>query len=317
MIIIDYSQVPLMRLPQIDLFRGLCICLMVFFTLSYWLSANIPDILKHNESGSLHLGDFVLPMFLFASGMSLVFFQEKREGKKRSEYWLDVIERFGKLAIISIALSFFSAGSLFGMDEVMLSALLFLATMLLLQLPEIYMVSISLAIPSAYALITAYTGLLPDFGAAYLGGYPAAIFYLPVMLTGVMMGRRLGTGKTSWIAIAAMAGYLVYALVVPPYKDIASPSFMALSIVVSIAVFEAVKGFRNRYLEYLGTKPIRYWVLMFVIILIPLAFLSVGSRTKMPFSGVPAWLGVLYGLISIAGLYIISRALDRIRWLAI
>ena len=187
-----------MRIPSIDLFRGLAIALMVFFTISYWTSANLPEFLKHNEADSLHIGDFVLPMFLFASGMSLVFFHEKRKGKKG--YWLDAIERFGKLVIISAILSIFSAGAFLGMDEVMLSALLFLASLLLLQLPEAYLVSVSLAIPTAYALITAYTGLLPGFGSAYLGGYPAAIFYLPVMLTGVMVGRRVESGEeTGWI----------------------------------------------------------------------------------------------------------------------
>ncbi len=305
-----------MRIPSIDLFRGLAIALMVFFTISYWTSANLPEFLKHNEADSLHIGDFVLPMFLFASGMSLVFFHEKRKGKKG--YWLDAIERFGKLVIISAILSIFSAGAFLGMDEVMLSALLFLASLLLLQLPEAYLVSVSLAIPTAYALITAYTGLLPGFGSAYLGGYPAAIFYLPVMLTGVMVGRRVESGEeTGWIVIAAMIGYLAYAFIVPPYKDIASPSFMAASIVLSYFVFQAVKGFRNGYLEYLGMKPIRYWVLMFVVILIPLAFYSVGSRTDMPFASVPAWAGVLSGLISIVGLYFISKALDRVKWLAI
>ena len=86
---------------------------------------------------------------------------------------------------------------------------------------------------------------------------------------------------------------------------------------LSYFVFQAVKGFRNGYLEYLGMKPIRYWVLMFVVILIPLAFYSVGSRTDMPFASVPAWAGVLSGLISIVGLYFISKALDRVKWLAI
>ena len=304
-----------MRIPSIDMLRGLMIVLMVFFTVSYWTSANLPDVLKHNEANSLHIGDFVLPMFLFASGMSLVFFHEKRKGKN---YWLDVIERFGKLALISIILSFFSAGAFFGMDEVMLSALLFLASALLLELPEAYMVAVSLAIPIAYAIFTAYTGRLPDFGTAYLGGYPAALFYLPVMLAGVMVGKRIETGKeTDLIVIAAMVGYLAFAFIVPPYKDTASPSFMAMSIVLSYFTYQAVRGFRNEYLEYLGRKPIRYWVLMFVVILIPLAFFSVAKGIGMPFIAVPAWAGILAALVSIVGLYFISKALDCVKWLAV
>lgn len=303
-----------MRISSIDLFRGLAITLMVFFTMSYWLSANIPNILKHNEANSLHIGDFVLPMFVFASGMSLVYFHEKRKGRK--DYWLEVIERFGKLAMISIILSVFSAGGFLNMDEVMLIALLFLASVLILQLPEIYTIAVSLAIPAAYVLIVAITGSLPNFGIAYLGGYPAAIFYLPVMLAGVMVGKRIETGKTEWIIIAAMIGYLVSVLVVPPYKDIASPSFMAMSIVLSYFVFQAVRGFRNEQLEYLGRKPIRFWVMMFLV-LIPLAFYSVGSNTAMPFNEIPAWAAIVAAIVCIFVFYVASKALDRFTWLAI
>ena len=59
-----------------DAFRGLAIVGMVFFTLTLKLSRNLPDILKHNVSGSLHLGDFVLPMFIFGSGISLAYSKE-------------------------------------------------------------------------------------------------------------------------------------------------------------------------------------------------------------------------------------------------
>ena len=52
---------------------------MVFFTVTLRLSSDLPDPLRHNVWGSLHLGDFVLPMFLFASGLSLAYFLQKRE----------------------------------------------------------------------------------------------------------------------------------------------------------------------------------------------------------------------------------------------
>lgn len=307
-----------MRVRSIDLFRGLAIALMVFFTVTYWMSAWIPDFLKHNEPGSLHIGDFVLPMFLFASGMSLVFFKEKRG--RRKDYWLDIIERFGKLVLISVILSVFSSGVPLGMDEVMLSALLFIVTVVLMELPEAVMIVVSVALPIVYIILMSMRSL-PDFSLAYLGGYPVVPFYLPVMLAGVMIGRRIEPERDdrgiALILSAAIAAFIVLALMVPPYKMEASPSFMALSIAVSIILFEAVKGIRDERLEYIGKRPIRYWVTMFVLVLIPLALVAFTKNLALPLQIFSAWEAVLAAIVCIPLLYLVSKALDRISWLAI
>ena len=65
------------RNRAIDAHRGLAILGMVFFSLTIRLSADLPGPLKHNVRNSLHIGDLVLPMFLFASGLSLAYFLEK------------------------------------------------------------------------------------------------------------------------------------------------------------------------------------------------------------------------------------------------
>ncbi|MCK4718720.1 MAG: DUF1624 domain-containing protein, partial [Thermoplasmata archaeon] len=68
-----------MRDRSIDVFRGIAIVSMVFFTVTLKLSSDIPDILRHNSSGYFHIGDLVLPMFLFASGLSLAYYIDKRD----------------------------------------------------------------------------------------------------------------------------------------------------------------------------------------------------------------------------------------------
>jgi len=320
-----------MRLRSIDAFRGLAIVLMVFFTLTLTFSSQLPDLITHNVAGSLHAGDFVLPMFLFASGMSLVFFHEKRKKKKALEYALDVVERFGKLALVSFLLSPFTAG-IFQMDEVMLSAILFLVCVVLVGLPEMVLVLVAFAVFAIYFALYDLS-LLPDFSAYYLGGYPAAIFYLPVMLGGVIAGKLIAEKKGLAPALLG-AGllFVVLLLVVPPDKSEATPSFMALSVAVSLLVFVLIeravgtgrerkrtsdepglvgteRGVVSGFFEYLGRQPINYWVLMFLLARIPLSFYAIYMGIELPLG-----LGWMEAVILAAAyaplLYLVSRLGD-------
>lgn len=318
-----------MRIRSIDAFRGLAIMLMVFFTLTFMFSRQLPDLITHNAAGSLHLGDFVLPMFLFASGMSLVFFHEKRKKKKKLDYALDVIERFGKLVLISFFISPFSAGGFLQMDEVMLSAVLFLGCVFMAGLPGEALVFACLLVFTAYFALHGLS-LLPDFSAYYLGGYPAAVFYLPVMLGGVIAGKRVAAGKGLAPALLGTC-LLVLALllVVPPYKNEATPSFMALSVAVSLLVFVLVERAigtecgrkrtseemvlvgrkRESILEYLGRQPIRYWVLMFVLVRVPVEFYTLAMGSELPLQ--MGWeSAVALALGCMVGMYVVSRAVD-------
>jgi hypothetical protein len=282
---------------------------MVFFTLTLRLSDELPDILIHNVPGSLHIGDFVLPMFLFASGMSIVFFARKRKKNKRTDYILDVIERFGKLILVSFFLTPFSSGGFLEMDEVMLSAVLFVPAVLLVAFPEIAIAAVGIAIFILY-LILQQSFMLPDFTTHYLGGYSAAIFYLPVMLAGVIAGKRIN-GIRYLVAASVILAIIVMALT-PPFKMSVSPSFMALSVVFSLVVFAIVRDVKIKELDYLGRTPFRYWVLMFLVILIPLAFYSyfIGSEGSSIGLG---WIeAVVISLLCSVLLYMVSKGLDAI-----
>ncbi|MBU1165779.1 DUF1624 domain-containing protein, partial [Candidatus Micrarchaeota archaeon] len=158
-----------MRIREIDIFRGVTIVLMVFFSIICRLSRSLPDALIHNIPNSLHTGDLVLPMFLFASGMSIVFFAEKHGKRGKKEYVLDIIERFGMLAGIAILLSVFSGGGFFEMDELMLSAILFLVSILLVGFSEIMIFAVMLLVFLIYFVLQNFS-LLPDFSLHYLGG---------------------------------------------------------------------------------------------------------------------------------------------------
>lgn len=295
-----------MRLHSIDAFRGLAIVLMVLYTLGIMLEA-AGGVFTHNAEGSLHLGDFVLPMFLFASGMSLVFFHEKRKKKSRTEYALDVMERFGKFVLISMFLSPFSAGGFLQMDEVMLSAVLFLACILLIGLPGFALFIAGLAVFVLYFALSSLS-LLPDFSLHYLGGYPAAIFYLPVMLGGIIVGKQVAAKKELLMPLfCAISVSALLLFIIGPWKMDASPSFMALSVALSLLVFVLMKDFRNEHLEYLGQHPFRYWVLMYVLLKIPLMLYAMYAGLDVPLGWGSA---LILTLLCVPALYLASRGID-------
>ncbi|MBI5227690.1 DUF1624 domain-containing protein [Candidatus Micrarchaeota archaeon] len=308
-----------MRIRSIDVFRGFSIVLMVFFSLILRIG-KLPDILVHNISGSLHFGDFVLPMFLFASGISLVFFNNRRKNLSKTDYALDVAEKFGKLVLISALLSVFSAGDFLGMDEVMLNALLFIPAVILLTISEVVLGILCVLIFGIYFALMASSNL-PDFSLHYLGGYTAAFFYLPVMLGGVIVGKRIlnGQGLHLLLLATAIISAALFALIIPDKMN-ATPTFMALSVFVSLAFFIIVDWLLKKqeknpiwnHLEYLGKDPIRYWVLMFVVLIIPISLYAISLNRKLPLD--LGWeVSLIIGLLCVPFLYVISKGVDRIK----
>lgn len=307
----------------IDTFRGLAIVGMVFFTLTLKLSQDLPGPLRHNAPASVHLGDFVLPMFLFASGLSLAYFLKKRENQERREFIRDMMMRFGKLALIGILLSTFSAGELFGMDEVMLSTLLFLACVVLSNLDWRILLGVIFLINTSYlALISpGWVGIKGTdiFLGRYLGGYAAAPFYLPIMLVGLMLGKEIVVNglrtKKNMMIIALISFFFLFSRAfVPINKRAVSPSFMMLSILFCFLVFvlaekivQSMHSFEE--LEYLGRKPFRYWIMMWVIFLIPLMLYVGISGLRFPLN--LHWpLGVILSICVMLSLWLVSNFID-------
>ncbi len=295
-----------MRIREIDVFRGIAILGMVFFTVVFRFSRELPDFLIHNVSNSLHLGDFVLPMFLFASGMSIVFFMKKRRNVKNGILVMDIAGRFGKLAMIALFLSPFSAGEALGMDEVMLSALLFIPSVLLARQNSKIIGAVAAGVVISYFALAGIGGL-PDFTAHYLGGYEAAIFYLPVMLCGLIAGKNLDKTKELMIGFLALAVLLMF--IIPACKLCLTPSFMMLSAAISMMVFEAARHIKSEKLEFLGRKPIRYWVLMFLMVVIPLSIYEAYANTRIPLD-LGAMEALLITLLSLPAIYLVSCAIE-------
>jgi len=304
---------------SIDAFRGLAILGMVFFTVTLRLSSNLPEILRHNVWGTVHFGDFILPMFLFASGLSLAYYLQKRE-KEKKFILRSVVLRFGKLVLIGVALSIFSAYGFLEMDEVMLSAILFIVCVGLSKLNWKIIMGIIFVINLSYiALIQ--LDMISIFIGHYLGGYPAALYYLPVMLTGLVIGKGI-ISKGFWCNInktvfwTTFIFFLLFLIYIPLNKMTVTPSFIMLSILFSYIIFAATytivaNKIHLKRLEYLGQKPIRYWLMMYLFFLIPLWFYVKFFKQNFPFN-LQWYLAVMLSLVIIIILYAISRVIDYI-----
>jgi len=320
------SQELMTRNRSIDAFRGLAILGMVFFTLTLALSSDLPDWLRHNVRGAVHLGDFVLPMFIFASGLSLAYYLAKRENWKKGRFVRDVAGRFCLLALIGILLSPFSAGGFLEMDEVMLIALLFLACVVLSRLDwKINLIIIFLVNISYLAFIQpdwADTGLAGMFSGHYLGGYAAAPFYLTVMLVGLLIGKGI-IHEGLWcdrnkVTIALASFFFFAAWAFNPVDKLAvSPSFMMMAVLFCFAIYAVVdRVVRNMHasneLEYLGRKPIRYWIMMYVFVLIPLTLYVEHTASSRPDLQWP--LSVIISICVMLLLWLASRSTDYFRY---
>jgi hypothetical protein len=297
----------MMRVGGVDGFRGLSIMLMVFFTLIIGLSDSLPDLLTHNQPFSLHLGDFVLPMFLFASGMSIVFFREKIAHLKPLERAFFAAERFSRVAVVWLFLSPFTGGGLFEMDEIMLSAVLFVPSYVLAGKSIRAPIAASLCCFALYFLLM-WLGKLPDFEEHYLGGFQAAVFYLPVMLGGVMAGKKIGQVGDLLIPYSFLSAVLL--LIVPPYKLSVTPSFIALSVAVCIAAYILFEK-TGSGLQKLGKEPLKYWVLMALFIVVPLKLYAYYNGLVLPL-GLGWETAVLMAIGSLFCLYLIKEAFDSL-----
>ena len=130
------------------------------------------------------------------------------------------------------------------------------------------------------------------FVGHYLGGYPAALYYLPVMLTGLVIGKGI-MSKGLWCnsnqAVISMTFifFLLFLIFIPLNKMTATPPFIMLSILFSFVIFATMKLMASsnlslERLEYLGRKPIRYWLMMYIVFLIPLWFYISFSEQIFP-----------------------------------
>jgi hypothetical protein len=156
----------------------------------------------------------------------------------------------------------------------------------------------------------------------YLGGYPAALYYLPLMLTGLFLGKGI-ISKGIWckrnkIIIAIIFLFFIFFWIfIPINKMAASPSFVMLSILFSFLILSLInliigdKSYSNE-LKYLGRKPLRYWLMMYVIFIIPVEIFNQFSGQFILFQ-LPWFISVITSLGLTILFWAISHIIDYFR----
>lgn len=308
------------RNRAIDAFRGLSVISMVFFTTILMLSRDLPDPLKHNVRDSVHAGDLVLPMFIFVSGMSLAYFINTRASLHPRTLKHTVLTRFVRLASVGILLSPYSTRGFLEMDEVMLSAICFLGCVAVtrLRLPSILAVIVLVNASYLVLLEQGWTGHFREF---YLGGYLAALYYLPVMLIGYLMGEgtRLGEpwgNRNRMVFVFTLAMFLLTLAMTPPDKLSARPSFMMGAALICMGIYGLVDAMDRRVstwgeVEYLGRRPFRYWISMYGMFIIPLKIHAERTSTRLPLN-FPWVVAILSSLALLIALWIASKVMDHL-----
>lgn len=276
---------------------------MFFYSVVGTLSRNLPAILEHNVAGRLRLGDFVLSLFLFSSGMSLAIVRSRYETLWRLSLWRNVAKRLGLMLFASAIITPFSTGTFGGMDEVMLNAALTIPTLLLASASVTTNIVVIVSIALLYYTLP-YLGVTIPPSVEYLGGYKGAIFFLPVVVAGTLVCYSWRERALRHTYMWALATVVTWALLGAPDKLLLTPSFMALSCLLGSLTLYSLGRFSigNSWMEYCGRHSLRMWCLMFVLI----APLRLYAETKLharqldcePWAAVAIallWMGISYG----------------------
>lgn len=302
----DYS-----RDRQLDMLRGIAVMGMFFYSVVGTLSRELPPLLEHNISGKIRLGDFVLSLFLFSSGMSLAILRRRYTTLWRITLWKNLAKRLFLMLAASAFITPFSTGTFGGMDEVMLNAILTIPTLLLAGAGTFTTLG-------AIGCVALLYYVLPPLGvtvispAQYLGGYKGAIFFLPVLTAGTLICDSWRERALRHACVWALVTVGMCVFLGTPDKMLLTPSFMSLSCCVCALTLYTLGRFsiRSTWMEYCGRHSLRMWCLMFVLIA-PVRLYAetiLHARQLTLGCGESVLIAVFWMMLS----YVVSRAWDTL-----
>jgi hypothetical protein len=255
------------RDAQLDLLRGVAVAGMFFFSCIASLSDALPIALAHNVPEQLLPGDFVLSLFLFCSGISLAMARSRCQSLSA---WL-VVRKFGiricQMLLVSLFVTPFSVGAVFGMDEMMLNAVLTVPALLIIGMGR-RLTWVLAVLVWIVQIVLVRSQTIAEVPVEYLGGYARAWFWLPIMLGGALVWSRslneIVQQLVVWVVLLAMT---VLSFGWPDKMSLNVP-FGVLSVTLGVALLAVFRRCNARcpWLEYFGSKPLRMWVLMFCLL---------------------------------------------------
>ncbi len=291
--------------------RGIAVMGMFFYSVVGTLSRNLPPLLEHNVMGRLRLGDFVLSLFLFSSGMSLAILRSRYDTAWRASLWKNIAKRLALMLFASAFITPFSTGTFGGMDEVMLNATLTIPAVLLAGLGGAPNIVAIISIALLYHTLPRL-GVIEMPPVEYLGGYKSSIFFLPVLVAGTLVCHSWRERALRHTYICALVTVGTWVLFGAPDKLLLTPSFMALSCLVSVLTLYTLGRFSitNTWMEYCGRHSLRMWCLMFVLIA-PVRLYAETTLHARQLDFEP-WTAVAIAIFWMAISYALSKGWDKL-----
>ncbi|MFN4894379.1 MAG: heparan-alpha-glucosaminide N-acetyltransferase domain-containing protein [Pseudomonadota bacterium] len=297
---------------QLDLLRGIAVAGMFFFSFVATLSDSLPTVLMHNVPDKVLIGDFVLSLFLFCSGISLAMLYDRHGSLRSLRLWRKLGTRLSQMVVVSIFVTPFSTNQILGMDEMMLNVVLTVPALVVLSVGSrwIWMVAISIWLTHTVLL---RSGVIPEVPAEYLGGYRLAVVWLPILLGGTLAHARSQSALINQLLI--WGALLLVAVVFSgwPDKMRLTASFGVLSVFLGSALLFILRHFNlmSSWLEYFGSKPLRMWILMFSL-LGPIRLYAEVEYKKIVLDMLPP-VAVFLSLAWMICCYWLSKIIDRMQ----
>jgi len=299
------------RLRFLDAARALAVVAMLVANLVNVFAPDRPHWLAHNLGDELLPLDLAAPTFQFLVGVSLVLFLERRgrQTEARRARWL-AARRFLALVVLGIVLDGIQAqrvGLRWGVLQTLGAA--GVVAVALSELPEALIVAVAVLITATH-----YGPGNNEVHRSLVDCLP----FVPITLMGYVVGRPLAKGEIAnyerravTVALGALAlGVALRIAGIPFNKVTGSSSFVLLATAASASLVAALSRLETRgwrfpdFLIQLGASALTAWVLQYVLVYYPIAY--VGHSPAL--SGIG---GLVEVALCVVALAVITLALAR------
>jgi predicted acyltransferase len=279
---------------SLDYFRGIVVLLFVFFNLlgTFTKLENIPFVLRHNQTNVLLPVDLIASAFAFIIGASLLFSFRKRFER----FNFDVLLAYSKRFILLILLGFLLDGIFYNGPFTFVlrwGVLQSLGVAGLLAMLFLVFDDNRTRVLSAVILTLAYQLAHGDnlaFGNENLlihGGFAGGLGYGIVAVFGLIAADVIDSKRSKVLLLGAALFCVSFVanISIPFDKWTVSSSYVLISsgiaMLIWCAIEEIEKSIKSRPLEILGKNSLTIWVLQYVLVWYPLAFMPLWGKFSL------------------------------------
>lgn len=303
-----------MRINSIDVFRGLCVFLMLFMNrISDFIDT--PDYLLHAEElGAITLGDLVAPFFLFIVGVCMYISFDNRRKLGRWGISRHFIKRGLLVIALGLALDMIWDWTLVDWGVLEAIGASILLTFGFIWLPRKIRLASVLMIATAYGLLSQHPVFIDAVQYMPHGSPAGVISWSVISIFGTVIGEILMNTKekgqflVTLVKIGAAfcaVGYFT-SYYVPFSKELVSASFSLFSSGASALLFSAIyflvdiRGLKFPALKDFGMNALLGFIYSYVSMTVVI-WSGIGEITGFPLSIMPVMgvIAVFWGIVRV------------------